>query len=85
MMKRVVGFESSFVKCLKLPLRLRCLSWQRPVQLGDLTVDERTQSFFEFIVVPLQLSVVLLLIWSNQAFVLSQSILTPLCQKRENK
>lgn len=53
------------------------LSWQDPVQLGDLAVDERTQSFFQFNVVSLQLSVVLFLIWSNQGLILPQGILTP--------
>lgn len=65
------------VCCLMLPLCLHGLSWQRFVQLGDLVVDERTQSFFQFNVVPLQLSVVVLLIWSNQGLILPQGILTP--------
>lgn len=53
--------------------------WQRKrsVKLRDLAVDKRKQSFFQLSVVPLQLSVVFLLIWTDQRLVLSQSILTP--------
>lgn len=62
---------------LQLPLCLCSRSWQGSVQLGDLAVDERTQSFFQFIVVPLQLSVVLLLVRPDQGFVLAQGVLAP--------
>lgn len=71
------------VQCLKLPLCLCSLSWQGSVQLRDLAVDERAQRFLQLIVVPLQLSVVLLLIWSDQGFILPQGILTPAWQKQQ--
>ncbi len=63
--------------CVMVPL---CWSgWQRQwsVELRDFPVDERKQSFFQFSVVPLQLSMVLLLIRTDQRLVLPQSILTP--------
>lgn len=59
-------------------------SWQGSVQLGDLAVDERTQSLFQFIVVPLQLSVVLLLVRSDQGFILAQRVLAPARQIAES-
>lgn len=65
------------VLCLELQLQLSALSWQGSVQLGDLAVDERTQSLFQFIVVPLQLSLVLSLVRTNQGFILLQGIFTP--------
>lgn len=71
------------VSCLMLPLCLCSRNRQGPVQLRDLAVDERTQRFFEFIVVPLQLSVVLPLIGPNQSLVLSQGILAPACIGQE--
>lgn len=66
---------------LKLPLCLGSLSWQGSVELGDLAVDEGTQGFFQLIVIPLQFPVVLLLIWSNQGFVLPQGVLAPARKK----
>lgn len=45
------------------------------IELGDLAVNERTQSLLQFTVVPLEFPMVLLLVRSNQSLVLPQSIL----------
>ena len=42
----------------------------RFVKLGDLPVDEGLQGLFETMVVPLQLPLVLLLVWPDQTLVL---------------
>lgn len=48
------------------------------VKLRDLSVDERLQRLLQSVIIPLQLSLVLLLVWTDQALVLPQSIFTPL-------
>lgn len=68
---------SASVRRLRLPLYLCSLSWHASVELRDLAVDEGTQGFFQFIVVPLQLSVVFLLVRTDQGFVLPQGIFAP--------
>lgn len=66
-----------WVRSVALPL---CwCGWQRQwsIELRDFPVDKGKQSFSQFSVVPLHLSVVFLLIWTDQRLVLPQSILTP--------
>lgn len=56
------------------------------VKLRDLPVDEGLQRLFQSVVVPLQLSLVLFLVWSDQALVLPEGIFTPLAgQTLEHK
>lgn len=47
------------------------------IKLWDLPVDERLQRLLQPMIVPLQLPLVLLLVWTNQALVLAQGIFTP--------
>lgn len=50
----------------------------RFVELRDLPVDERLQRLLQPVVVPLQLPLVLLLVRTDQALVLTQRVFTPL-------
>lgn len=71
------GLVFGWVRSVALPL---CwCGWQRQwsIELRDFPVDKGKQSFSQFSVVPLHLSVVFLLIWTDQRLVLPQSILTP--------
>lgn len=71
------GWVCMSEECVMLPL---CwCGWQRQwsIELRDFPVDKRKQGFSQFSVVPLQLSMVFLLIWTDQRLVLPQSILTP--------
>ena len=49
----------------------------RFIKLGDLSVDERLQRLLQPVIVPLQLPLVLFLVWTNQALIFPQGIFTP--------
>lgn len=56
--------------------------WQHSlIQLRDLPVYQRLQSFLQPVVIPLELPLILLLVRADQALVLAQSILTSGRQK----
>lgn len=55
----------------------------RFVELGDLPVDEGLQRLLQAVVVPLQLPLVLFLVRTNQALILTQGVFTPLAKKIE--
>lgn len=64
-------------ECVALPLCWCGRQRQRSIELRNFPVDKGKQSFSQFSVVPLHLSMVFLLIWTDQRLVLPQSILTP--------
>lgn len=53
----------------------------RFIKLRDLSVDEGLQRLLQPVVIPLQLPLVLFLVWTNQTFVLTQGILTSFSEK----
>lgn len=53
----------------------------RFIKLRDLSVDEGLQRLLQPVVIPLQLPLVLLLVWTNQALILTQGIFTPLAEQ----